>query len=337
MASSIRRIFGSLSRGYTESSTQTTPDGQDPPAYAMAIQAGDSERAPATEAGDGKKLPSFDNKTANDKKNLELGETHGRCGCSQHDSCCLEHHSLRRPSASTLAPVHSLMTYHLSFEHLSCIRRKLGDEMQNTRYIPELSWKDSVTSTKGVDYEMLSEVYTSKGEFLQRQQVRLRYGRGDSSPNGEQFFGCPHQSVRLSSPVRDERSSLIDVRVDVSHNPPRCASHTSQRWCNLEGQYAHIAVCAICHSDAELQLKMSTHYLIVVYTCYRSLGTAKDPADPKWNALLTGEGHRSRPDKELDLYKHVYKTAFRLCRSFLEPARYQTPSGMVDMSIRDDY
>uniref|UniRef100_A0A8H7TVR1 Uncharacterized protein n=1 Tax=Bionectria ochroleuca TaxID=29856 RepID=A0A8H7TVR1_BIOOC len=339
MVNAIRRIFGprSCEVRYTQSSSQTTPDSQDPPDYAMAIQAGDSECAPATEAGDEKQSPSSYNITANDKKTLELGETRGRCDCSQHDSCCLEHHSLRYSSASTLAPVHSLMTYHLSFEHLSCIRRKLGDKMQKTSYVPELSWKDSVTSMDGVDYEMLSEVYTSKGEFLQRQQIRLRYGRGDSSPNGEQLFGCPHQSVRISSPVRNKRSSLVDVKVDISHHPPRCASHKSRTWCNLEGQYAHIAVCTICHSDAELQLRMNTHYLIIVYTCYRSLGTAEDSSDPKWKALLTGEGHGSRPDKELDLYKHVYKEAFRLRRSFLEPARYQTPSGMVDMSIRDGY
>ncbi|CAH0048864.1 unnamed protein product [Clonostachys solani] len=336
MANAITRIFGSRSRKvrYTQSSTQTTPDDQDPPEYAMAIQAGDSECAAATEAGHCEKSSSLDNMTAKNKKPLELGENHGRCECSQHHSCCHGHHSLRYPSASTLAPVHSLMAYHLSFEHLSCIRRKLGDEMQKTKYIPELSWEDSVTSTHGVDYEMLSEVFTCKGEFLQRQQIRLRYGSDDSSPNGEQFFGCPHQSVRVSSPVRKKTSNLIDVQLDISHHPPRCASHKSQRWCNLEGPYAHIAVCTICHSDAELHLRMSTHYLIMIYTCYRNLGTAEEASDPKWNALLTGEGQGSRPDKVLDLYKHVYKVAFGLCRSFLEPARYQTPSGMVDMSIR---
>ncbi|CAH0015585.1 unnamed protein product [Clonostachys rhizophaga] len=361
MANSIRRIFGPRSREvrftqsstqttpdnqdraespterYAQSSTQTTPDDQDPPAYATAVEVGDSGCATVTDAGDGKQPPPPDNMTADNKNPPELSENQGRCDCSQHDGCCLEHHSLRHPSASTLAPVHSLMAYHLSFKHLSCMRRKLGDEMQKTRYIPELSWNYEVNSTLGVDYEMLSEVYTCKGEFLQRQQIRLRYGRGDSSPDGEQFFGCPHQSVRVSSPVRNERSSLVDVQVDISHHPPRCASHKSQRWCNLEGQYAHIAVCTICHSDAELQLRMSSHYLIMTYTCYRNLGTAEDSSDPKWTALLTGEGHRSRPDKELDLYKHVYKVAFRLCRSLLEPARYQTPSGMVDMSIRDDY
>lgn len=244
MANAIRRIFGSQSRGvrYTQSSSQTTPDNQDraesltnkytqsssqtaadnqdPPEYAMAVQAGDSECAVATEARDCEKSPSLDKLTADKKKQPGLSENQGRCDCSQHDSCCLKHHSLRYPSASTLAPVHSLMAYHLSFEHLSCIRRKLGDKMQKTKHIPELSWEDEVNSTHGVDYEMLSEVYTCKGEFLQRQQIRLSYGSGDSSPNGEQFFGCPHQSVRVSSPVRKKTSNLIDVQVDISHNPP---------------------------------------------------------------------------------------------------------------------
>jgi hypothetical protein len=265
------------------------------------------------------------------------------CVCGSHQGCCHKHNSIRspnrslleqpnisrgiaRPSALTLAPIHSAMRYHLSLDNLNCIRRKLSSGVTR-KFINRLSCEDSATSEKDTSYYWSSEIYFREGTFLQRQEINCYLSQVRESP-AEYFTGCPHQSISISKPEFTIKDGMLEVQAWVTNHPPRCASHEREKWSNFQGQYAQMTVCNICHSDAECTLELENNNFHIRYTCYRDLGPGKDPSHPKWLALLTGEGSPHRQEYGLELYAHVWRTAMILGRGHLHQVTHRTPKGL---------
>lgn len=258
------------------------------------------------------------------------------CDCKPLYGCCRQHNSIRVSAARSLTPIHKLMTYNLTFENLACMRRQLaGSGSTAPQFIPALSWGNDGESVNGTGYRMLSEVFYHDGTFLQRQWFRCTFHGSDARESlPERFFGCPHQSLSISKPSWNKRSSMVEAELEITTNPPRCASHPKQKWNSCNGPYGHITPCTRCHSDAEFSLRMASAYLYVEYACYRDLGAAMDPDDPKWRSLLTSEVGTTRSGQEVDLFKRVWRVAYRLRRPMMEnhSFKYKTPTGMLDMS-----
>ncbi|KAL7784633.1 hypothetical protein V8C37DRAFT_395495 [Trichoderma ceciliae] len=236
-------------------------------------------------------------------------------------------------SALTLAPIHSTMSYHLSLDHLDCIRRRLNPGTKKA-FIPELSCKDSCTSEQGTSYRWSSEIYFRKGSFLQKQEITCFLTEGFENP-AEDFTGCPHQSLTISTPEFKVNNNMLEVQAWVTNHPPRCASHTRQKWSNCHGPYTQIVICRICHSDAECVLELRNRSFYIRYTCYRNLGLGMDPTHSKWLALLTGEGRPHRQQHNLKLYARVWRTAYSLQREGLHEVTHRTPNALFN--VREGY
>lgn len=101
-------------------------------------------------------------------------------------------------SALTITPVHAVMAYHLSLDHLECIRGRLkpGTAMA---FIPELSQKDNCASEIGTSYSWSNEIYFHQGTFLQKQEIDCYQHRQDAN-QPQHFTACPHQSLTVSAP-----------------------------------------------------------------------------------------------------------------------------------------
>ncbi|PTB76958.1 hypothetical protein M440DRAFT_1438659 [Trichoderma longibrachiatum ATCC 18648] len=224
------------------------------------------------------------------------------------------------------------MAYHLSLDHLECIRGRLkpGTAMA---FIPELSQKDDCASEIGTSYSWSNEIYFHQGTFLQKQEIDCYQHRQDAN-QPQHFTACPHQSLTVSAPRFTFRNNMQEASALLINDPPRCASHQSEKWRNSQGQYAQIVSCPICHSDAECILKLHGRSLRIRYTCYRDLGPGTDLRQCKWLALLTGEGGPRQQEHELDVYARVWNTAKGLQRGGLYKVIHQTPNGVFDISTK---
>jgi hypothetical protein len=234
-------------------------------------------------------------------------------------------------SALTLAPIHFAVSYHLSLDNLRCIRSRLASTAK-TIFIKELFCEGEATSTRDVNYDWSNEIYFTKGTFLQKQEI-ICYIDDKRAPT-QHFFCCPHQSLSISSPSFNNKGELFEVQAWVTNQPRRCAAHAKERWSSSQGRHAQVAVCMICHSNAECVLQLYDTSLLVRYTCYRDLGPGTDLNHPKWHSLLTGEGTPHRQKYGLELYARVWRTADRLCRPGLEDVTHQTPDGAFHVDSR---
>lgn len=279
-------------------------------------------------------LSLVDHSTTKDSADDNKLEGHLPCLCRPHQGCCHEHISTRPPralqSGHTLTPIHWVIPYHLAFEHLHCIRGRLGHKNKKA-FVPELSCSGNATSAQGTIYYWSNEIYFYKGTFLQKQKISCHlYGTDKNLP--EHFSGCPHHSLSVSKPVFGKRNGLFEVQACVTNNPPRCPSHPKLRWSNFQGNHAQMVVCTICHSDAECTLELDGSNFNVQYTCYRDLGPGTDPTHSKWLSMLTGQGCCHRPEHRLDLYARVWRTAQDLQRPDVHTVTHQTPHGIFDVS-----
>lgn len=308
-------------------------------------------------------LPSYGEATAA-LDNIVGNDSNAPCLCMHHQGCCRMHNSLRTPnrglldqpdtssrtvwsrlwipntialfpntevsSALTLTPVHTTMSYHLSLNHLDCVRHEVSPTTTKAVVITELSCKDSSVSREYGYYDWLSDIYFRNGTFLQRQKMQCQLS--DRNKKSEYFAGCPHQSLCISPPNFAHKDGMLEIQTTVNNQPPRCASHPIEEWNSSQGRYAQIVVCTICHSDAECTLEVSGAYLKIEYTCYRDLGPGISPTHPKWLALLAGEGSPHRQNHELKLYARVWNTSRDLDRSGLREVTHQTPNGSYNVS-----
>ncbi|KAL7818360.1 hypothetical protein V8C26DRAFT_397446 [Trichoderma gracile] len=240
-----------------------------------------------------------------------------------------EESTLGPQSSLTITPVHAVMAYHLSLDHLNCIRGRLKPGTARA-FIPELSYEDDCSSEIGTRYCLSNEIYFHRGTFLQKQEVDCYLHRQDDN-QPEHFTTCPHQSLTVSVPQFTIRNNMQEVSARLINNPPRCASHGSETWSNTQGQYAQIVSCKICHSDAECVLKLHCRSLRIRYTCYRDLGPGMDSSHHKWLALLTGKGDPRHQEHELEVYTRVWNTANGLRRPGLYKVRHQLPSGVFEI------
>ncbi|KAL6852148.1 hypothetical protein J3F83DRAFT_756733 [Trichoderma novae-zelandiae] len=284
------------------------------------------------------------------------------CLCGPHQGCCRKHNSLRSPnrrllehpdicltkagavhiktgdaliglqSALTLVPIHSVMAYHLSLDHLECIRGRLSPGTK-TAFIPELSYEDGCVSESLTDYSWSNEIYFSKGSFLQKQEIDCYQSRADEN-RPESFTACPHRSLTISTPEFTINNNMVEVSARVTNHPPRCASHGSEKWSNFDGKYAQLVTCTICHADAECVLELHDRSLRIRYTCYRDLGPGVDSGHSKWLALLTGQGSPQREGREPEVYERVWHTANNLRRRGLYRVTHQTPNGVFNIGTK---
>ena len=293
---------------------------------------------------------------------------HPTCVCGPHRGCCRKHSSIRSPSrrlnkhpcishqckqllpidwndpkaekfplvdlqsAPTLDPIHANMAYHLSINHLACIRGRLSPDT-NRAFIPELSIADRCTSENGMNYSWSSEIYFDKGSFLQKQEMDCYQTRGDEN-QPQTFTPCPHQSLTISTPRFAIKDGKVEVSAYITNRPPRCTLHESEQWSNFHGQYAQVVGCTICYSDAECILELHDRSLHIRYTCYKDLGPGTHSRHSKWLALLTGLGSPERKDDTLEVYERVWNTAYSLQRRGLYQVTHQTLNGVFNIGKR---
>ncbi|KAL7813422.1 hypothetical protein V8C26DRAFT_421620 [Trichoderma gracile] len=274
---------------------------------------------------------------------------HRTCVCGPHQGCCRKHNPIRSPnrrvsehpcishqfdfqSALTLAPIHANMAYHLSIDHLACIRGRLSPDITRA-FVPELSFKDRCTSETGTEYSWSSEIYFDKGSFLQKQEMDCYQVRGDEN-QPQSFTACPHQSLTISTPRFAIRDGMVEVSACITNCPQQCTTHESEQWSNFHGQYAQVVGCSICYSDAECILQLHDRSLHIRYTCYKDLGPGTDSQHYKWLALLTGLGSPERKDYGLEAYERVWNTAYSLRRCGLYQVTHQTPNEVFNIGKR---
>lgn len=309
-------------------------------------------------------LPSYNEATAA-LDNAVANDSHETCLCLHHQGCCRMHNSLRTPirghldqpddssrmalekpanptmkgkapnievsSARTLLPIHHVMSYHLSLDHLNCVRHKISRGTTKAAIIPELSCANSCASRAESYYDWLNDIYFDKGTFLQRQQMRCHIS--DQAKRSEYLAGCPHQSIRIYPPKFEYKNDMLEIRTKINNNPPRCPSHPMETWNSSQGRYAQIVTCTICHSDSECILEVNGPSLMIEYTCYRDLGPGTSSTHAKWLALIAGEGSPHRQKHDLKVYARLWNIGQDLSRSGLCEVTHQTPKGLFNAEI----
>lgn len=97
-----------------------------------------------------------------------------------------------------------------------------------------------------------------------------------------------------------------------------------------------MVVCTICHLDAECTLEIEKdQYLTIRYTYSRDLGSGVYSRDPKWFALLTGQGYSQRQEGDLSFYARVWKAASDLKRDRPYEVTHKTPNGLFIMDTKN--
>lgn len=239
-------------------------------------------------------------------------------------------------STYTLKPIHPSLCYHLCHDNLACIRQQRGPgSMHQSAFIPELSSRQSITSDEDVVFYWSSEIYFTKGTFLQIQKVECTiHQRSNKRYRPQQFTACPHHSLTISDPFFGSRDGFLEVQAAVENSPPRCSNHPEGvRWSSQGPVHTQMVVCTTCHSDAECVLREQAGGLHIWYACYRDLGSGED-LDSKWMALLRGEGSPCRSRDKLDLYSHVWNTGSQLQRAGMESFTHEGPWGIFNASYR---
>jgi hypothetical protein len=202
--------------------------------------------------------------------------------------------SLAFRSANTLAPIHQHVPYHLSLDHIDCVRhqRKLGPQSRPI-LIPELSAEGRLHHTHFVYIYWSSEVYFDAGTFLQKEHFVYLMNPWTNRP--VYLAGCPHQSVSISwlvFGVPGAPPPLVPRYVQAQiATRPHCPLNAHQAWNSEQGCWKHVSACTVCHVDAVCQIELKTDgSLRGQYTCYRDLGRGVKaaPNQPKWRPLLTG-------------------------------------------------
>lgn len=238
----------------------------------------------------------------------------------------------------TLTPIHPSLCYHLCHDNLAYIRQQLSPpSAQQSVFVPELSSKQSITSDEDIVFYWSSEIYFSKGTFLQIQKVQCTIHQRDNKRyKPQRFTACPHHSLTISDPSFSSRNGFREVQATVENSPPRCPNHPEGvRWISQGPLHTQMVVCTICHSDAECVLREQAGGLHVWYACYRDLGSG-EYLDGKWMALLSGEGDRDpcRSGDKLELYSRVWNTGSRLRRAGMESFTHEGPWGIFNVSSR---
>ncbi|KAH0494728.1 hypothetical protein TgHK011_008319 [Trichoderma gracile] len=206
-------------------------------------------------------------------------ELHDEPPVSVLPSSCLD-------PALPLLPLHWSMSDHLSFDKLASARRPLNSS-NGPVVVPELSSKGYILTDTNARFDWFSQIYFHNGSFEQRCRVASQIHRGSL----EHYIACPHQSISVSEPTFGEKNGHQEVGAWVTARPPRCPSHPMERWADRSGPYTHRTACRICDVDVECSIDVRKGiFMRVMFACRRGLGAGLDPSDPKWVALMTGNG-----------------------------------------------
>lgn len=251
--------------------------------------------------------------------------------------------NLQKPdfqSAHTLVPIHPAVQFHLSLDHLDCVRRQrqLGPRSPLTN-IKELDCNVSITPWMIGEFYWSNEVYYMDGTFLQKQSIQCWRNERDQRPI--QLTACPHQSLEISGHVfshiktSDTWGPKAKVELNIANQPPRCPSHAAETWNSLQGNYTQLTSCTKCHSYADCEIEMLGTLFSVTFTCYKNLGSGvkSDVKHPKWLPLLTGyvdgeinelkgDSLRQRSIHDLDKFAYVWIEAKGLSSRGLRDAIY---------------
>lgn len=206
-------------------------------------------------------------------------ELHDETPVSVLPSSCLD-------PARPLLPLHWSVSDHVSFDKLARARRQVNSPNVPV-IVPELCSKGYILTDTLARFDWFSRIYFHKGSFEQRSRVTSQIHRGSL----EHYIACPHQSISVSEPTFGEKNGNQEVQAWVTARPPRCESHPMERWDDRSGPYIHRTACGICDVDVECTIDVRKGYFMRVrFTCRRGLGAGLDPSDPKWVALMTGNG-----------------------------------------------
>lgn len=253
--------------------------------------------------------------------------------------------------AQTLAPIHASVPYHLSLDHLDCVRRQRNlARGSSTVFIEELSDSGKLTPKIGIHYYWTNEIhYTKWGLFLQKQRVRCIMTQYQKDP--VRLVSCPHRSVNISEPVFLKDAHNAYAQVQVQNYPPHCPRHECETWSSEEGDFTQLSGCSVCYSDAECHMRKYNKLVDVRYTCYRDLGSGikADPMQTKWRPLLTGEEEVKDENRaqvrngtfgvcmyphtghEFDVYIRVWNAASKLRRPDNRTLIHRTSKGPLDV------
>ncbi|KAK8005956.1 hypothetical protein PG991_012253 [Apiospora marii] len=223
-------------------------------------------------------------------------------------------------SFATLAPLHPSMPYHLAFYHLHWARRAIEkrDALKETSRLMECAGESlaSPNNQAGPRYQWSSELYWTT-KLVQKQELRYRVdARGTNNSGIDIIHVPPHH--RVSGPVADRERIRRSLGVG-----------------DRNGRLAKLHICPICYCDLEQSLEVRGNEVHVRFTVYKDLGDGIDRFDPKWRALLTGEGsgttrqHARYIDgpQKYQVYWQVWQAAYFLKRPNLHLVRFKTGSG----------
>ncbi|KAK8078559.1 hypothetical protein PG996_004729 [Apiospora saccharicola] len=243
-------------------------------------------------------------------------------------------------SFGTLAPLHPSMPYHLAFYHLHWARRAIEkrNALSGTCRLIECSGESlaSPNQEHGPKYQWSSELYWTT-KLVQKQELTYRIdaqGTNNNNNNsGIDITMCPHITVSLGK-VKIENSGIMGrprASARISYKSGRHSVH----WDSKKGRLAKLHICPTCYCDLEQDLEVQGNEISVRFTVYRDLGDGIDRFDPKWRALLTGEGkektrqHARYIDgpQKYQVYWNVWQAAYFLKRPNLHLVTFKTGSG----------
>ncbi|KAI1322497.1 hypothetical protein F5Y16DRAFT_386510 [Xylariaceae sp. FL0255] len=221
------------------------------------------------------------------------------------------------------------MPYHLAIYHLDCIRRQLDHNVQ-VAFIPKLSCSgDSQFNDNGTAYTWSNEIYFQSGTFLQKQELKCVIME-NSSCKSLNFHLCPHMRFKMTGLWFQRNRAFLVAKAFFRHSRVYYEDNGhSTRWSSETGQLARMDGCKKCYAESEAIIELRGEELHIRYTCYKDLGNATDRSQPKWRALLTGQGKTSRYWLGT-VASQVWRTANQLKRPNLHLITYQTRYGERD-------
>ncbi|KAK7919994.1 hypothetical protein PG985_008016 [Apiospora marii] len=237
-------------------------------------------------------------------------------------------------SFATLAPLHPSMPYHLAFYHLHWARRAIEkrDALKETSRLMECAGESlaSPNNQAGPRYQWSSELYWTT-KLVQKQELRYRVDARGTNNSGIDITMCPHITVSLGQLQIENGFGGLWASGSISHKSGRPLVD----WDSRNGRLAKLHICPICYCDLEQSLEVRGNEVHVRFTVYKDLGDGIDRFDPKWRALLTGEGsgttrqHARYIDgpQKYQVYWQVWQAAYFLKRPNLHLVRFKTGSG----------
>ena len=243
-------------------------------------------------------------------------------------------------SSQTIPPLHPVIPYHLSHNHLNCIhRQRAGNDDSSNFFIRSLSASGEDRPPNRATSNWSNCIFFRNQTFLQIQSIGIVH-RLHNQGESHHFTPCPHQRLSITAPVFERKAGRYEVTVTIVDQKHGCPARTSVDWSSQQGDHLQLYSCEICHCDAEFRLEYSGQkHIHIAYVCYKNLGSGTDPTSDHWLTVI-GRKHKSRnmENDRYQIFPHVWNTAKLSNFVYLRDYTYQTPYGPFKVSsgfIRD--